>query len=324
MRIVFCGTPEFAVPPLRALIAAPDMDVAAVVTQPDRPSGRGQKMQQSAVKLASTQAGILPFQPAKVKADEGVVLFSDLRPDVVVIIAYGQIIPRSLIVIPRLGWINVHASLLPKYRGAAPIQHAIINGETTTGLTTMLIDAGLDSGPILETLEMKIGPEESAPELSARLSEASGPLLLSTLRKLDSAKLTPRPQDGSLATLAPLLTKADGRIQWSRPAPEIFNRIRGLLPWPGAFTTFRGEYCAVWGKPMAEPGTISGATLATASGADQHPQPGLIVPRGDEFLVVCGEGTALRLEAAQVQSRRRISAADFFRGARLTEGEAFV
>ena len=168
----------------------------------------------------------------------------------VVIIAYGQIIPRALIDIPRLGWINLHGSLLPKYRGAAPINWAIVNGETRTGLTTMQIDAGLDTGPMLLKYETAIGADETAPELTARLAEAGAPLMVETLRRLDRGEITPTPQDNSQATLAPPLKKEDGRIDWSLSARKTYNRIRGLQPWPGAFTTFRGKKCQIWGKPL--------------------------------------------------------------------------
>jgi len=233
LRIVFCGTPAFAVPSLVRLIAQPEFEIVGVVTQPDRPRGRGRQIAVSAVKSAAAEAGIPIYQPEKIRSDEAYEYFRYLAPDVVVIIAYGQIISPRLIAIPRLGWINVHASLLPKYRGAAPINWAIINGETRTGVTTMQIDAGLDTGDMLLKYETAIGVDETAPELTVRLSEAGAPLIVETLQKLDRGEITPTPQDNSQATVAPVLKKDDGKIDWQLSARKIYNRIRGLQPWIG-------------------------------------------------------------------------------------------
>ena len=249
LRIVFCGTPEFGVPSLRRLLSDPDFTIEAVVTQPDRPRGRGQAVSSSPVKEAALEAGVDVYQPEKIKEDSAFDFFKRIAPDAVVIIAYGQIVPARLIEIPRLGWINLHASLLPKYRGAAPIAWAIANGETTTGLTTMQIDAGMDTGPILLQHEIAIAPDETAPELTRRLSEAGAPLIADSLRKLDQGEIRPVPQDASQATYAPLLKKEHGRIDWSLPARQIYNRMRGFAPWPGAYTIFRGQICHVWGHP---------------------------------------------------------------------------
>ncbi|MGD1210200.1 MAG: methionyl-tRNA formyltransferase [Candidatus Acidiferrales bacterium] len=310
MRIVFCGTPAFAVPSLRHLIAQPDFRVEAVVTQPDRPRGRGQETAGSPVKDAAVAAGIPVYQPEKIKSEEAYDYFKRLAPDVVVIIAYGQIIPQRLIDIPRLGWINLHASLLPKYRGAAPVNWAIVNGETRTGLTTMQIDAGLDSGPILLKRETEIGPDETTPELTVRLAELGGPLVEETLRKLDQGEITPAAQDNSRATFAPILKKDDGRIDWSLSAHKIYNRIRGLQPWPGAFTTFRGKTCQIWGKPLRP---ISAGGM-----------PGAILPtREDGLLVICGGSTVLRVEQVQLEGRNRVTDGGFMNGARIVPGERF-
>jgi len=310
LRIVFCGTPAFAVPSLRHLIAQPDFRVEAVVTQPDRPRGRGQETAGSPVKDAAVAAGIPVYQPEKIKSEEAYDYFKRLAPDVVVIIAYGQIIPQRLIDIPRLGWINLHASLLPKYRGAAPVNWAIVNGETRTGLTTMQIDAGLDSGPILLKRETEIGPDETTPELTVRLAELGGPLVEETLRKLDQGEITPAAQDNSRATFAPILKKDDGRIDWSLSAHKIYNRIRGLQPWPGAFTTFRGKTCQIWGKPLRP---ISAGGM-----------PGVILPtREDGLLVICGGSTVLRVEQVQLEGRNRVTDGGFMNGARIVPGERF-
>ena len=250
------------------------------------------------------------YQPEKIKSESSFDYFKRLAPDVVVIIAYGQIIPASLIAIPRLGWINLHGSLLPKYRGAAPINWAIINGEKVTGLTTMQIDAGLDTGPMLLKYQTGIGPDETATDLYAQLAEAGAPLIVETLQKLDRGEIAPTPQDNSQATLAPPLKKQDGRIDWFLPAPKIYNRIRGLQPWPGAFTTFRGATCRIWGKPLKP--VAAGGT------------PGIILPtQEDGLLVICGGSTVLRVEQIQVEGRNRISDGEFMNGARIEPGEHF-
>jgi methionyl-tRNA formyltransferase len=310
LKIIFCGTPAFALPSLRDLIAQTDFQIAGVVTQPDRPRGRGKEVASSPVKDAAAAAGIPVYQPQKIRAEESYEYFRDAAPDVVVIIAYGQIIPARLIEIPRLGWINLHGSLLPKYRGAAPIHWAIAKGETRTGLTTMQIDAGLDTGPMLLKHETEIAPDETAPELYARLAEAGAPLIVETLRGLASGTITPTPQDNSQATLAPPLKKDDGRINWSLPAQTIYNRIRGFHPWPGAFTTFRGKQCAIWGKPAPDQ---SGVTST----------PGTIRANGADVDVTCGEETTLRLEFVQLEGRNKISAREFANGARLQPNERF-
>jgi methionyl-tRNA formyltransferase len=308
LRIVFCGTPAFALPTLRLSIAQPDFKISAVVTQPDRPRGRGRETSLSPVKALALAAGIPVYQPEKIKSEEAQNYFQQVAADVVVIIAYGQIIPARLIAIPSLGWINLHGSLLPKYRGAAPINWAIINGETRTGLTTMQIEAGLDTGPMLLKYETEIGPDETAPQLTARLAEAGAPLVVETLRKLAAGEIGPMPQDYSQKTLAPPLKKEDGRVDWSLRAQQIYNRIRGLQPWPGTFTTFREKICNVWGKP---------AEQTTSS------EPGSLVAIADKLLVACGEGTTLKLEFLQREGRKKITAREFANGARLAPDEKF-
>jgi len=310
LRIVLCGTPAFAVPSLQLLLKEPDFEVVGVVTQPDRPRGRGQEVHSSPVKGAAIAAGVSVYQPEKIRADEAYEYFKRLAPDAVVIIAYGQIIPPRLIAIPRLGWINLHASLLPKYRGAAPINWAIVNGETRTGLTTMLIDAGLDTGPMLLKYETEIGPDETAPELTERLASAGARLMLETLRKLDRKEIEPTLQDHSQASLAPPLKKEDGRIDWWLSARKIYNRIRGLQPWPGAFTTFRGKNCQIWGKPL-KPISAGG-------------MPGIMLPtQEDGLLVICGGNTVLRVECVQLEGRKQVTDREFMNGARIVPGERF-
>jgi methionyl-tRNA formyltransferase len=260
-----------------------------------------------AVKSAAIQAGIAVYQPEKIKTDEGLHYFERIAPDVVVIIAYGQIISARLIGIPRLGWINLHGSLLPKYRGAAPVNWAIATGEAETGLTTMQIDPGLDTGPMLLKYKTAIGADETAPELMARLAEAGGPLVTETLRQFASGKIFPIPQDDSQKSFAPILKKEDGRIDWSLTAPQIYNRIRGLQPWPGAFSKFRGKTCHIWGKPSGR-----------VSPAGAH---GTLSLQGAELLVTCGNSTALQIEFLQLEGRKRVTAREFANGARLGPAE---
>jgi methionyl-tRNA formyltransferase len=245
-----------------------------------------------------------------------------VAPDAVVIIAYGQIVPARLLEIPRLGWINLHASLLPLYRGAAPINWAIVNGETRTGLTTMKIDAGMDTGPTLLKVEVEIGSEETAPQLARRMAEAGAPLVVETLRRLDRGEITPQQQDHARATLAPILKKEDGRLDWMLTAQQIYNRIRGLDPWPGAFATFRGQLCHIWGRPgipaYKEERADQQVSLTASTSA-----PGTLAVTGDEIWIACGGRTWLRLEAVQLEGRKRVTAREFANGARLIAGERF-
>lgn len=310
MRILFCGTPHFAVPTFIHLLAQPDIEIAAVITQPDRPRGRGKHISSSPVKDAALAANIPVHQPEKIRSPEARELLQRLAPDCIVIIAYGQIIPAALLTIPKLGWINLHASLLPKYRGAAPINWAIANGETQTGLTTMRIDAGMDTGEMLLQEELDIAPEETAPELAGSLAEAGAPLMLETLRGLAAGKLTGRPQNHAEATYAPLLKKEDGRVDWNRPAQEIYNRMRGFAPWPGAYTSFRGQICHLWAEPFS---------LRTITGSS----PGTLFQEGTQLLIACGQTTLLRLLSVKLEGRKQVSAVEFARGARLTQRERF-
>ncbi|HEV8384814.1 MAG TPA: methionyl-tRNA formyltransferase [Candidatus Acidoferrales bacterium] len=308
MRIVFCGTPEFALPTLQRLIAEPDFSVETVVTQPDRPRGRGQEIASSPVKDAALDAGIHVFQPEKIKSDSALELFKRIAPDAVVIIAYGQIVPARLLEIPRLGWINLHASLLPKYRGAAPINWAVVNGETRTGLTTMRIDAGMDTGPTLLRWGTEISPDETAPQLARRMADAGPELMVDTLSKYDRGEIAPSPQDHTQATLAPMLRREDGRIDWSHTAGQIYNRMRGLEPWPGTFTTFRGQLCHLWGRPAE---------------TREDAQPGTLIMRGSDVFVACAENTRLRLEFVKVEGKKRTAAREWANGARLRPGDKF-
>jgi methionyl-tRNA formyltransferase len=315
MRIVFCGTPRFAVPSLKYLLTQKDFEIVSVYTQPDRPRGRGQEISFSPVKEVAVAAGLDVQQPAKVRAPEVEEHLRKLAPDAIVIIAYGQIIPGRLLPIPRLGWINLHASLLPKYRGAAPIQWAIASGETVTGNTTMRIDAGMDTGEMLLQEELRIGAEETAPELAGRLAEMGAPLMAKTLRGLARGELAGQVQNHAAATLAPMLKREDGKIEWSRTATEIYNRMRGFAPWPGAYSEFRGQTCHLRGKPSNEGNPVAGAATAK--------EPGTILIEKDILRVVCGGGSQLEIIAVKQEGRREISAGEFLRGARVVDGERF-
>jgi methionyl-tRNA formyltransferase len=306
MNIVFLGTPDFAVPTLERL-AASRHRVCAVFTQPDRPRGRGEKLAFPPVKEAALRLGIPVYQPERVRHPEAYKTLAALAPDAMVVVGYGQIIPQSIIDLPRHGIINVHASLLPRYRGAAPIQWAIANGETTTGVTTMQIDAGLDTGDILLAEETAIGPEETAPELSARLALMGADLLMKTLEGIESGVLQPRPQDHSLASVAPPLKKEDGLIDWNWPAQKIFNRCRGFLPWPGTYTLFRGQLLHVWKSRPAPERNLG--------------EPGTLHPVRKRLLAACGDGTALDLLELQIEGRKSLPAHDFLNGQRIAENE---
>src|SRR5450759_1193464 len=305
MRLIFLGTPAFAVPTLEAIVRA-GHEVAAVLTQPDRPRGRGQNAAASPVKQAALGLGLTVYQPERVRRPEAVEYLRGIDSDAMVVVGYGQIIPQVAIDLAPLGIINVHASLLPKYRGAGPIQWAIVRGETRTGVTTMRIDAGLDTGDMLLKAETAIGPEEDAVQLGRRLAAMGADLLVETLEGLAAGSIVPEKQDDAQATLAPLLKKEDGAIVWTGPAQAIHNRVRGLQPWPGAQTSFRGAPLHVWK-------TKSGAA---APGAQP---PGRFLSL-KPLVVACGDGS-LELLEVQLEGRKRISAADFANGQRLTDND---
>jgi len=306
MDLIFLGTPSFAVPTLDAVVAAGHR-VLAVYTQPDRPKGRGGQLAISPVKEAALRLGLAVQQPERVRRPEIVEQLRALNPEAMVIVGYGQIIPQSIIDIPPVGIINVHASLLPKYRGAAPIQWAIANGETQTGVTTMRIDAGLDTGDMLLKWETEIGAEENALELGPRLARAGADILVETLAGLEAGTITPERQDNSRATLAPILKKEDGLIDWNWPAATIFNRTRGFLPWPGAYSHFRGQMFHIWRS------RLSNAAVAG--------EPGRLVAVKKTMLVCCGGPAALEPLEVQIEGRKRMPAEAFLNGQRLNENE---
>jgi methionyl-tRNA formyltransferase len=306
MKLVFCGTPAFAVPTLKAVLAA-GHEVALAVTQPDRPSGRGMQMVEPPVKVTAREAGIEIVQPEKIKSNlEFRAQLEAIQPDAVVVVAYGRIIPKWMLDLPRHGNLNLHASLLPKYRGAAPIQWAVAMGETLTGVTTMLLAEGLDTGDMLLQKEMAIGPDTTAQELFPLLAEMGAPVMVETLAGLQAGTITPRKQEDALATLAPILTREDGRIDFARDAAEIYNRWRGFHPWPGAWTMLDGKKLTVHAmKPIKD-----------AAGAE----PGVIGVEHGRLLVACGGGSAIEIVELQLEGKKRMAAGDFLRGHALASG----
>lgn len=310
MRVIFLGTPEFAVPTLERMIAA-GHEVVEVVTQPDRPKGRKHELTPSPVKAVALRHGITVFQPERIRRAEPVEHLRALEPDVMVIVGYGQIIPQSIIDIPPFGIVNVHASLLPELRGAAPIQWSVARGYARTGVTTMRIDAGLDTGDIVDTWETPIGPDETAPELSVRLAEAGADLLVQTLAALSTGIARPQPQDNARATLAPILKKEDGLIRWRSSARQIHDLIRGFQPWPGAHTSFRGQSLHLWRSRLVSP--------------ELYPErrrlpPGALIHE-DGVFAVGGDGASLELLEVQLEGRKRMPAEVFANGHRLTQNE---
>lgn len=307
MRLVFCGTPQFAVPVLEAVIAA-GHEVALVLTQPDRPVGRDQKVQAPPIKQVALAHSIPVLQPEKIKNNAELrAQLEEIAPDAILVVAYGRIIPEWMLNLPRYGNINLHGSLLPKYRGAAPIQWAVANGETVTGVTTMRLDAGLDTGPMLLAQAVPIGEEETSEDVYENLAEVGAPLMVETLRRLEAGDLFPTSQDESLATHAPILSREDGRIDFRRTAKQIRDRWRGFHPWPGAFTVYRGKKLIVHRLHCV----------------DHHPEPinpGVIHLHDGRILVGCKE-SAIELDEVQVEGKKRVPAAEFARGYQVNSGE---
>ena len=308
MNLIFCGTPRFAVPTLEKLVVE-GHTVELVVCQPDEPAGRGYEMSAPPVKQLAQKHGIQVYQPVKLKDPATQEFLSKFHPEAIVVVAYGRIIPPWMIELPRLGCINLHASLLPKYRGAGPNQRAIINGERTTGVTTMKIDPGMDTGDILLMREVEIRDDDTTETLSARLSALGANLMMETLDGLGRGEITPRPQDHSQATLAPMLKKEDGRIDWNMTAQAIGWRVRGLRPWPGAYSTFRGKNFHLWAAEVGSSPTPS------------QNDPGTLIAAGSKLCVLCGQASRLELKEVQLAGRKRLAARDFLNGVHLAPGE---
>jgi methionyl-tRNA formyltransferase len=306
MKLVFCGTPEFAVPTLEAVISA-GHEVALVVTQPDRAAGRGMELQAPPVKRTALARGLDVVQPEKIRNNaEFRARLEEIRPDAILVVAYGRIIPEWMLELPRFGNINLHGSLLPKYRGAAPIQWAVANGEVVTGVTTMRLDAGLDTGDMLLAQVCPIGQEETAVDVYGCLAPVGAELMVKTLYKLEHGTIVPQAQDHSLATLAPILKREDGWIDFSRTGQQIYDRWRGFQPWPGAHTILRGKKLIVQRMHVAGVGDC---------------EPGVVEVRGDALVVGCAGEHVLMLDEVQMEGKRRMSAAEFLRGNQLRSGE---
>ena len=307
LDLVFCGTPKFAVPTLEKLVEA-GFHVRLVLTQPDRPKGRGLELVASPIKQSAEKLGLPIYQPEKIKHNEELrAKLEAIRPQAIIVVGYGRIIPPWMLELPPLGNINLHASLLPKYRGAAPIQWAIASGDTATGVTTMRIDEGLDTGDVLLQQELGIFEEDTAETVSPKLAVIGADLMIETLRGLHAGAIRPQKQDNASATLAPILKKEDGRIDFSRSAQEIYNRFRGFQPWPGAFTTFRGK----------------GLNLVAIKVAQERlAQEELLVNNGRLFLG-CGKASAIELLEVQPEGKKRMAARDFVQGYRPKTGESW-
>ena len=306
MKIVFMGTPDFSVQTLKKLREA-GHEISLVVTQPDRPRGRGKKPSYSPVKECALELGVPCFQPEKIREDSAVDRLREENADVFVVVAFGQILPQKVLDLPKYGCINVHASLLPQYRGAAPIQWSVINGDAETGVTTMMMDAGMDTGDILLTEHVRLTPDETGGSLFDRLSETGARLCVQTLAQMEKGELTPIPQDETKATYTRMIQKQDGRIDFSQPADRIECLIRGMNPWPSAFTFLNGKTLKIWQAKVAD------ETVAA--------EPGRIYRIGhDSFFVAAARG-GLEVLSVQLEGKKRMSAADFMRGNRLEEGQ---
>lgn len=307
MKIIFMGTPDFSVPTLQTLIDS-EHEVVACYTQPDKPKGRGKKMQKTPVKELCEQYDIPVYQPKRIRHEASVREFQGIEADVAVVIAYGQLLPAEVLFDKKYGSINIHASLLPKYRGAAPYQWAVINGETMTGITTMNMDIGMDTGDMLLKKEIPIDPKETAGSLHDKLMYAGGDLLLETLQKVEDGTITPIKQNDDEATSAPLLNKNSGKINWNMPAVSIERLIRGMNPWPSAFTFLDQQLLKIWEADVLE-------------GEITHMSPGTIVKvRPKEGIIVQCKDDQLLIRTLQLQGKRRMSATDFINGNQVVVG----
>lgn len=325
LRIIYLGTPQFAVPTLEALIEADDFEVVAAVCQPDRPKGRGKKLEEPPVKKVAAAHNIPVFQPVSLaKSPEIVQAMAELKPDVLVMVAFGQILKTPVLTMAPHGVINVHGSLLPKLRGAAPINWSIINGDTVTGVTTMQTEAGLDTGPMLLKDEIPITPDMTAEDLTETMSQVGARLLVKTLRQIDSIK--PESQNDAEATFAPRLGKELSPIDWQKSATEIHNQVRGLAPWPATTTLFRGEELKIVKTRLhseTEPHTSASAEDKERQKPETNGKVGQIYKHGQNLLVSCGDGNLLQILELQPMSRSKQEAKNWVNGVRLVDGECF-
>jgi methionyl-tRNA formyltransferase len=309
MRVVFLGTPEIAVPPLRSLLSH-SYNVSGVFTQPDRPSGRGHKTKPSAVKVFAKENGIPVFQPERIGSEENREIFQKIQPDFIIVAAYGQILPAWILKSACLVPLNIHFSLLPKYRGAAPTAYAILNGDAQTGISIMIMQEALDSGPVLLQRTTPIPLNVTTGEMETELSEIGSDLLIETMKRLLDGSIRPVPQDETLVSWAPRITKEDARIQWTENAMIIHNRIRAMNPWPGAFTVFRKERLHIWSSLPITGRIVGGEMPGTFLGLTQN-----------GLLVQCGDRTVLEILELQKPSKRRVSGREFASGLRLNSSE---
>ena len=323
MRIVFMGTPDFSVPALKALVEV-GHQVIAVVTQPDKPKGRGKEVQMTPVKIQAMEYGIPVYQPAKVREASFVEVLKGLEADVYVVIAFGQILPKAVLELPKYGCINIHASLLPKYRGAAPIQWCVIDGERETGITTMMMDVGLDTGDMLEKTVIPIEEKETGGSLHDKLSMAGGDLILSTLKKLEEGTLVRTPQTDEGTCYAKMLTKSLGDIDWNQSAVSIERLIRGLNPWPSAYTLWNGKTIKIWAADVIAGREAADFLSESGVPAETGTAPGTVVCSDKRGLVVCTGGGLLSIRELQMEGKKRMDTPAFLRGYPIPAGDVFV
>lgn len=323
MRIVFMGTPDFSVPALKALVEA-GHQVIAVVTQPDKPKGRGKEVQMTPVKIQAMEYGIPVYQPAKVREASFVEVLKGLEADAYVVIAFGQILPKAVLELPKYGCINIHASLLPKYRGAAPIQWCVIDGERETGITTMMMDVGLDTGDMLEKAVIPIEEKETGGSLHDKLSMAGGDLILSTLKKLEEGTLVRTPQTDEGTCYAKMLTKSLGDIDWNQGAVSIERLIRGLNPWPSAYTMWNGKTIKIWAADVIAGREAADFLSESGVPAETGTAPGTVVCSDKRRLVVCTGGGLLSIRELQMEGKKRMDTPAFLRGYPIPAGDVFV
>ena len=317
MQVVFFGTPDIAIPTLEALIAHEDINVLAAITQPDRPSGRGHKLQAPPVKLLCEKHNIPVFQPEKLsKAPAVLEALHKLQPDLIIMVAFGQILKKDILALPKYGVINLHASLLPAYRGAAPINWAIINGDTITGITTMFTEAGVDTGPMLLKEEIALDANINSHELTKIMADQGAKLTIRTIEQLIAGTLKAEPQNNEKATYAPILLKSMGKIDWSHPANKIHNLVRGIIPWPLAFTTFRGSPLKIWSTKLVEQEELS----LLPQNNTKH---GEIISINKQLFVCCGENTWLEIKEVQPLNKPRLAAKDWSNGIHLDTNDKF-
>ena len=323
MRIVFMGTPDFSVPALKALVEA-GHQVIAVVTQPDKPKGRGKEVQMTPVKIQAMEYGIPVYQPAKVREASFVEVLQGMEADVYVVIAFGQLLPKAVLELPKYGCINIHASLLPKYRGAAPIQWCVIDGERETGITTMMMDVGLDTGDMLEKTVIPIEEKETGGSLHDKLSLAGGALILSTLKKLEEGTLVRTPQTDEGTCYAKMLTKSLGDIDWNQSAVSIERLIRGLNPWPSAYTLWNGKTIKIWSADVTTGREAAAFLSESGVPSETGITPGTVVCSDKHSLVVCTGDGLLSVRELQMEGKKRMVTPAFLRGYPIPEGDVFV